>query len=125
MSTCCNPSTSTVQTPAQTSAVKPRFRVQNSADSYSVQVELPGVKKENVSVNLDQNILSVSGTRSTTVPADWKPLYRELCDVNYQLRLKLNVPVEDSKLSAKLEDGVLTLSLPVKEAAKPRTIAVS
>ncbi len=56
---------------------------------------------------------------------DWKPLYRELSDVNYQLKLKLNVPVEDSKLSAKLEDGVLTLTLPVKEAAKPRTIAVS
>lgn len=123
MTTCCNPST-TVQTPEET-AVKPRFRVLNSAESYTVQVEMPGVKKENLSVNLDQNVLSVRGTRSTTPPADWKPLYRELRDVNYQLKLKLNVPVEDSKLSAKLEDGVLTLTLPVKEAAKPRTIAVS
>ena len=124
MTTCCNPSTSTVQAPEET-AVKPRFRVLNSAESYTVQVELPGVKKENVSVNLDKDLLSVRGTRSTTPPADWKPLYRELSDVNYQLRLKLNVPVEDSKLSAKLEDGILTLTLPLKEAAKPRTISVS
>ncbi len=125
MTSCCNPSTATTQAPEQTSAVKPRFHVLNSAESYTVRVELPGVKKENVAVNLDQNVLSVRGARSTTPPADWKPLYRELSDVNYQLKLKLNVPVEDSKLSAKLEDGVLTLTLPVKEAAKPRTIAVS
>jgi HSP20 family protein len=116
---------SKVQAPEETPAVKPRFRVRTNAESYTVQVELPGVKKENVSVNLESDVLSVRGTRSTTPPADWKPLYRELSDVNYHLRLKLNVPVEDSKMSAKLENGILTLTLPVKEAVKPRTISVS
>jgi len=119
------PAPTKVQAPEETPSVKPRFRVRTNAESYTIQVELPGVKKENVSVNLDKDLLSVRGTRSTTPPADWKPLYRELSDVNYQLRLKLNVPVEDSKLSAKLEDGILTLTLPLKEAAKPRTISVS
>ena len=121
MTTSCQPT----QTQEQSEAVKPRYRVQSAADSYTVQVEMPGVKKDHVTVNFDKDVLSVRGTRSTTPPADWKPLYRELSDVNYQLRLKLNVPVEDSKLSAKLEDGILTLTLPVKEAVKPRTISVS
>jgi len=119
------PAPTKVQAPEETPSVKPRFRVQTNPESYTIQVELPGVKKENVSVNLDQDLLSVRGTRSTTPPADWKPLYRELSDVSYHLRLKLNVPVEDSKLAAKLEDGILTLTLPVKEAVKPRTISVS
>jgi len=119
------PAPTKVQAPEETPTVKPRFRVRTNVENYTIQVELPGVKKENVSVNLDKDLLSVRGTRSTTPPADWKPLYRELSDVNYQLRLKLNVPVEDSKLSAKLEDGILTLTLPLKEAAKPRTISVS
>jgi HSP20 family protein len=126
MTTCCNSSTQTqTETQEQTPAVKPRFHVRNTADSYSVQVELPGVKKENVSLNLDRDILTVRAQRSTTPPADWKPLHRELSDVDYLLRLKLNVPVDDSKLSAQLADGVLNLSLPVKETAKPRTISVS
>ena len=120
MTTC--QSTPTEQT---TQAVKPRYRVQSGTDSYSVQVELPGVKKDGLTVNLDQDILTVRGKRSTTPPTGWKPLHRELNDVDYVLKLKLNVPVEDSKLSAQLADGVLTLGLPVKEAAKPRTIPVS
>jgi HSP20 family protein len=105
--------------------VKPRYRVQNAADSYSVQVELPGVKKDGLTINLDRDVLTVRGRRSTAPPADWKPLHRELNDVDYLLRLKLNVPVEDSKLSAHLADGILNVTLPVKETAKPRTIPVS
>lgn len=125
MTATCNPTQTQDQTTAQFPAVKPRFRVRNAADSYSVQVELPGVKKGNVTVNLDRDILTVRAQRTTTPPADWKPLHRELNDVDYLLRLKLNVPVEDSRLSAQLADGVLNLSLPVKETAKPRTISVS
>lgn len=123
MTTCCTPTQTKVQ--EETASVKPRYRVQNAAESYAVQVELPGVKKENVTINLDQNVLTVRGCRSTAVPADWKPLHRELSDVDYLLKLRLNVPVEDSKLSAHLADGVLNLTLPMKETAKPRTIPVS
>jgi HSP20 family protein len=121
--TTCQPT----QTPTQeqTAAVKPRYRVQNASDSYSVQVELPGVKQDGVSLNLDRDVLTIRGRRSTTPPADWKPLHRELNEVDYLLRLKLNVPVEDSKLSAHLADGILSVTLPLKETAKPRTIPVS
>jgi HSP20 family protein len=109
----------------QTASVKPRYRVQNGTESYAVQIELPGVKKENVSINFDENVLTIRGRRSTAVPADWKTLHRELSDVDYLLKLHLNVPVEESKLSAKLADGILSLNLPMKETAKPRTIPVS
>ena len=44
------------------------------------------------------------------VPADWKPLHQEISTLNYQLRLNVNTPVDDEKLTAALEDGVLTYS---------------
>ena len=58
------------------------------------------------------------------MPETWKPLHRELSDIGYDLRLKLNDRVNEAGLTANLADGILTLILPVKEAAKPRSITV-
>ena len=54
-----------------------------------------------------------------------KALHRELSPLNYLLRLRLNTPVDEDKMTAKLEDGVLSITLPLKEAAKPRQITVN
>jgi HSP20 family protein len=122
MTTCssstCAPASDTAN------VIKPRYTVNTGKDSYEVRVELPGVRKDSVSVNLDQDVLSIRAQRKPAAAEGWKALHRELRDFGYALRLKLNAPVNDAALSAKLEDGVLVLSLPVKEAAKPRTIAV-
>lgn len=104
--------------------VKPRYTVNGSKDNYVIKVELPGVRKEDLQINLDQSILSISAKRTAAPFSNWKTLHRELSDLPYALRLKLNTAADDEKMSAKLEDGVLTLNLPVKEAAKPRRIEV-
>lgn len=130
MNTCttasCAPSTATASTrTAPDHLVKPRYDVQASKDSYTVQVELPGVRKGDVNVQFERGLLTVKAQRQSTTQEGWKMLHRELNRLNYGLQLKVNVPVEESALTAKLEDGILTLTLPVKEAAKPRTIAVA
>ncbi|OAI57904.1 hypothetical protein AYO49_06305 [Verrucomicrobiaceae bacterium SCGC AG-212-N21] len=104
--------------------LKPRYTVNASKDSYVVRVELPGVRKDSVNVNIDKDVLSIRAERKPAAAEGWKTLHSELRHLNYGLRLKLNAPVNDAALSAKLEDGILVLSLPVKEAAKPRTIVV-
>ena len=120
MTTCtsstCAPDTATV--------LKPRYAVNAGKDSYEVRVELPGVRKDSINVNLDQDVLSIRAQRKPTAAEGWKTLHRELRALDYALRLKVTAPINDAALSAKFEDGVLTLTLPVKEAAKPRTIAV-
>jgi HSP20 family protein len=104
--------------------IKPRYTVNAAKDSYVIRVELPGVRKDSVNVNIDKDVLSVRAERKPAAAEGWKTLHNELRHMNYGLRLKLNAPVDDAALTAKLEDGILVLSLPVKEAAKPRTIVV-
>lgn len=121
MNPCCPPSP---QASAEVNGVKPRYAVDGEQSGYAIRVELPGVKKDDVSVHLENNLLTIHARRSSAAPADWKPLHRELLEDDFHLRLKLNAPVDEGQLTARLEHGVLTVSLPLKETAKPRMIPV-
>lgn len=126
MNTTCSPSSCAPATSGVTESLrKPLYNVNGSADAYEVRIEMPGVPKGGVKLELDDNILSVRGERSTVLPEGMKALHRELSPLNYQLRLRLNTPVDEDKMTATLEDGVLAIRLPLKEVAKPRQIAVN
>jgi HSP20 family protein len=125
MNTTCSPRTCTPATSGVTESLrKPLYNVNGNAEAYELRVELPGVPKSSVKLDLEENILTVRGERSTTVPEGMKVLHRELSPLSYLLRLRLNAPVSEEQMTAKLEDGVLTLRLPLKEVAKPRQIPV-
>lgn len=119
--------TATSPSPAVASSElrKPRYDVRNAEDAYTIRVELPGVTKDSVTIDYDQGVLTLQAQRKAAAPETWKPLHRELNDQSYLLRLKLNAPVDEDKLVAQLVDGVLTLTLPVREAAKPRRIEIN
>ena len=126
MNTTCPPSTCTPAPSGVTESVrKPLYNVNGSAEAYEVRVEMPGVPKGGVKLDLEDNILTVRGERAATVREGMKTLHRELSPLNYLLRLRLNTPVDEEKLTAKLEDGVLSITLPLKEAAKPRQITIN
>lgn len=103
---------------------RPRFDVQNTGESQVVRIELPGVSKEEVRLHLADGVVHLTAERRQRVPETWKPLHRELSDAGYELRLRLNEHLDDSRLSACLQEGILTLTLPFKEAVKPREITV-
>jgi HSP20 family protein len=125
MNATCFPRSSAPATSGVTESMrKPLFNVNGSTDAYEVRVEMPGVPKNGVKIDLDDNILTVRGERTVNVPEGMKALHRELSPLSYLLRLRLNTPVDEDKMTAKLEDGVLILRLPIKEAAKPRQIPV-
>ena len=123
--TTCSPRTCAPATTGVTESLrKPRYNVLGSKDAYEVRVELPGVAKGDVKIDLDDNILTLRGERKSNVPEGFKTLHRELSTLSYLLRLRVNTQVDEEKMTAALEDGVLTVRLPVKEAAKPRQIPV-
>lgn len=128
MITCCTPASenraAAPAVPPVPPSVKPRYAVDGSEEAYEVRVELPGVSKDGISVDLDENILTLRAKRKAGTQAGWKTLHREMSDLDFLLRLRLNTQVDESKMSAALDNGVLTLRLPVKEAAKPRRIEV-
>ena len=125
MNTTCSPRTCAPATSGVTESLrKPLYNVTGNAEAYEVRVELPGVPKSGVKLDLEENILTVRGERNATVPEGMKTLHRELSPLSHLLRLRLNTPVDEEKMTAKLEDGVLAIRLPLKEAAKPRQITV-
>lgn len=126
MNNTCSSSQNTTATPpvASRPARRPRYQVENTPEATTVKIELPGVAKEAVQLNLEDGILLLRAQRTSTVPDTWKPLHRELSDIGYELRLKLNDRNDETGLTANLSDGILTVVLPVKEVAKPRSITV-
>jgi HSP20 family protein len=121
---CCNPSPTQQTAEPKTAAVKPRYFVDGTQEAYEVRVELPGVAKDGVSIDLEENVLTLRAKRTPSALSEWKTLHRELNGLDFLLRLRLNAQVDEEKMTAALENGILILKLPVKEAAKPRRIEV-
>lgn len=119
------PSPTATANVGETPLRKPRYSTNGNEHAVVVNVELPGVAKDSISIDFDQNILSIVGQRKAPAPENWKPLYRELNDLGYALRLRLGSNVDESKLTAQFTDGVLTVTLPIRETAKPRRIEVN
>ncbi len=103
---------------------RPRYDVAENNEAFVVTVSLPGVDRAGVDISLDNETLSVTGTRKAAIPEGWQPLRRELPEGDYLLNLRLNVRIEESKIAAKVEDGILSLTLPKADEIKPRKIKV-
>ena len=103
---------------------RPWYRVENGKEEHKLLVAMPGVPKNGVEVALDGDQLTITGHRTHSVPETWKPVFTEVGHRDYRLIVRLNVEVDENKISAHVEDGMLTLTMPVKEEAKPRTIAI-
>ncbi|MGB0263846.1 MAG: Hsp20/alpha crystallin family protein [Opitutales bacterium] len=103
---------------------RPRYDVSETDDTFSIQVVMPGVSREAVDISIEAETLNITGTRTNRTPEDWRPLRRELPEGDYRLNLRLNVPVDASKIAAHVDAGVLDLSLPKAEEIKPRKIKI-
>lgn len=115
------------ESPNTTPAVnwrKPIYRVFEGQEAHEVRIELPGVPKSGVSIRLEEGVLTVHGRRGPCPPDTWKTLHREIPAEDCLLRLRLNTPVDEDRLEARLEDGVLCLRLPLRETARPRQIEI-
>ena len=105
--------------------LRPHYDVRESKEAFSVRISLPGVNREGVDVSLDNDLLTVVGTRADAVPEGWQALRREIKQGDYRLSLRLNVPVNEDGIEAHVENGILDLSLPKTDEVKPRKIQVS
>lgn len=94
--------------------------------AWELNVVLPGVKRSDLKVSLEEHDLEVVAERSDTTPDSWQRLSApRRVPTRYRLDLALGVDVDPETIGAKLEDGVLTLTLSAPEKAKPRRISVN
>jgi HSP20 family protein len=104
--------------------VAPIASVVENADGYVLRVEMPGVNKEGLEISLGDNELTIIGRRS--VPTiDGTRVHHESRLENFRRTFELDPSIDGNKISAKIEQGILTLTLPKAEHVKPRKIAVS
>lgn len=116
------PSTPSAQ--ANEPRVKPAFNLREDENAYEAVVQLPGVAKEGLEITAQEGEIKVVGRRVWTPPTGWTTLYRETARANYELNLAHGSEIDASKITAELKNGVLRLTLPKAEAAKPRKITV-
>ena len=87
--------------------------------------DLPGVSPENLTIDLRENTLTLTGEVDSTEGADQEALLVEYETGKYHRQFSLSNLIDQSKIDAKLNDGVLRLTLPKVEEAKPRKIEVN
>jgi len=104
---------------------RPHYDVNESDDAFSLLVNLPGVNREGIDISIEDEKLSITGSRAVQADETWRPLRRELPIGDFRLDLRLNVAVNEAKIKAKVENGVLELTLPKADEVKPRKIKVS
>ena len=93
--------------------------------SLTLIVEMPGVKKEIVDVNVENDVLTIAGRVDFANYEGLQPLYTEYNVGNYLRSFQLSSKIDQGGISAQLKDGVMALVLPKAAMAKPRKIAVS
>ena len=88
-------------------------------------MEMPGVEKKDVNISLENDVLRVEGQIDFSKYKDMEPVYTEYNVGHYARSFTLSNKVDQDKISANLEDGVLTLTLPKAKHAQPRKIAIT
>ena len=102
--------------------IAPAVDVYENEDEILVHADMPGVVKENISVDIDNGTLSVSGVRK--LAAKGHSTYEEFSDVEYVRSFSVPQTIDVERVEAELKNGVLRLHLPKSEAAKPRQIEI-
>lgn len=100
----------------------PYVDIYENNDEILLHADMPGVKKEDISVNIDNGTLSLSGVRrfDDKGVSTWK----EFTDVEYVRRFSVPQSIDVDQVKAELKDGVLKLHLPKSEAGKPKMIEI-
>jgi HSP20 family protein len=102
----------------------PRTNLYDKGDHFEMVAEVPGLSKEDLNVKIQGNYLEISGKREIKVPEGYRVHRGERGSESFTRSLTLPADVDSGKVSATLRDGLLTLTLPKSEAAKPRQISI-
>ena len=103
--------------------VSPYVNIYETKEGYMLEAEMPGVNKEGLEITLEDNEITITGHRHTESPHGTK-LMGERSLADYRRVFELDPAIDTSKISAKMDQGVLNLTLPKSERVKPRQITV-
>ena len=103
----------------------PATDVFETEEGLTLAMEMPGVGRENLEVSLEDGVLRVEGRLDFSGYAGLEPVYTEYNVGHYARSFSLSDKIDQDNIDARLEDGVLTLTLPRSPAARPRRIEIT
>jgi HSP20 family protein len=104
--------------------ITPPANILETADHYVLEAEMPGVSKEGLDITVENGELVIVGRRGDKeLPGT--AIYRESRPLDYRRVFDLDPTIDTTRISAKIDQGILTLTLPKAEQVKPRRIEVT
>jgi len=110
-------------TPERVSYVLPAVDIYETEDGYTLEADMPGVTRESLEIYLDQNELTLLGRRAW--PTYEARHYRESGAGDFRRVFELDPEIDTENITARVENGVLSLHLAKHEEVKPRRIAIT
>ena len=104
--------------------VPPPASVIEAGDGYTLEIEMPGVTKDGLDISVENNELTIVGQRSLP-QIEGTLIHHESRPDNFRRTFELDPSIDGDNISAKIEQGLVTLTLPKAEHIKPRKITVS
>lgn len=105
--------------------VLPPVDILEDETGITLVADMPGVRREDLVLQVEGDVLSIEGEARLDLPADLVPLYDELPGHRYARSFTLSRELDPSGIKADVDRGVLRLHIPKAEASKPRKIEVS
>jgi HSP20 family protein len=103
----------------------PALDIVEKENEIVVNAELPGTKKEDVKITFENNILTLSSEQKPSEVSEKDTvLLKEIRNSGFNRSVKFGYQIDAAKISAEMSDGVLTITLPKTEEAKPKQIEV-
>lgn len=99
--------------------------IYETEDGLTVLMEMPGVDRANVEIDVKDGVLTVQGRIDSTKYEELKPVYTEYNIGHYRRSFSISNKINQDRISAQMSDGVLKLALPKADEVKPRRIAVA
>lgn len=111
-------------TAEQGHAIRPPVDIFEDETGITLQADMPGVSKERLDIQIDNEMLSIEGYAEISMPEGMEALHADISSTLYQRNFSLSGELDSEKVDASLKDGVLILRIPKREQFKPRKIEV-
>jgi HSP20 family molecular chaperone IbpA len=102
----------------------PPVDVIEDADGIVVNADMPGVAREDVSIAVEGDTLTIEGVVKLGEPADMRPVYAEIGVAQFRRSFVLSRDLDTARIEAQMRNGVLRVRVPRSEAARPRRVEV-
>jgi len=111
--------------PSHWNANTPSVDIMEDEKQYTILAELPGVKKEDSKISVENNLLTLSAEKKLyEIPQDAKILLNEVRTRKFERSIRLPEDADSSKISAELKNGILSITVMKKEVVRPKTVEI-